>query len=72
MNLVKVRETSLSTNTVIVGILRARSERLDVRFEGVQFGWNYLIITSGKANNSKVGVRTLIDMYIFSKYYIFS
>ena len=38
MNLVKVRETSLSTNTVIVGILRVRSERLDVRFEGVQFG----------------------------------
>ena len=57
---------------MIVRILRVGSELMDVRFEGVEFRWNYLIITYGKANNSKTGMRALIDMYIFSKYYIFS
>ena len=64
MNLVKVWETSLFTNTVIV--LHVRSEWVDEPFERVEFRWNYLLIMSGKANNSDAGVRTLID--IFSKH----
>ena len=47
-------------------VLHVRSERVEVPFERVEFRWNYLIIMSGKANNSNVGARTLID--IFSKY----
>ena len=38
--------------------LHVRSERVDVRFEQVEFRWNYLIIMSGKANDSNVGVRS--------------